>query len=141
MLPQLRIFPSLYNHDPSQVLERGKNPGSTHPSHLGIQQHGQRDQPPLLKSLLGEGRQDEAGLVDIGVVVAAQALLFLGAPRAQGLLDVASGLLAADHEADLARGIGGDGSVGVLGHGEHLATVLLELRDEREVEPLVLSCE
>lgn len=93
----------------------------------------------LLQSLLGEGGQDEAGLVDLGVVVAALLLLLLGGPAAQGDADVAVGILAADHEADLAGGVGGDGGVGVLGDGEDLLAVLLQLGDERKMEPLVLS--
>ena len=85
----------------------------------------------LLQGLLGKGGKDEAGLVDVGVVVPAQlALLFL-APRADGLAHVAGGVLGADHEADLARRVGRDGGVGVLGHGEDLTTVLLELGDQR----------
>lgn len=93
----------------------------------------------LLQSLLRERRQDEARLVDLGVVIAAQALLLLGGPRALRHAHVAAGLLAAHHEPDLARGVRRDRRVGVLGHGEHLAAVLLQLRDELEVEPLVLS--
>ena len=96
---------------------------------------------PLLQSLLGKGGKDERGLVDLGVVVPAEFLLLLGAPRAQGHLDVGVGVLAADHEADLARRVRRDGRVGVLGHGEDLLAVLLELGDERKVEPLVLGCE
>jgi len=94
----------------------------------------------LFQSLLSESRQNEAGLVDLGVVVAAQAVLLLGAPRAKRDSDVASDLLAADHETDLARRVGRDGRVGVLGHGEDLAAFLLQLSDQGEVEPLVFSC-
>ena len=94
----------------------------------------------LLKSLLGEGGENEAGLVDLGVVVAAELLLLLLGPRAERNLDVGVGVLGADHEADLAGGVGGDGGVGVLGNGEDLLAVLLELGDEGKVEPLVLSC-
>lgn len=93
----------------------------------------------LLESLGGKGRKDEAGLVDLGVVIAAVLLLLLLGPGAEGNLDVAVGVLGADHEADLARGVGGDGGVGVLGHGEDLLAVLLELGDQGKVEPLVLS--
>lgn len=93
-----------------------------------------------MQSLLGKVGQDKAGLVDLGIVVLALLLLLRGGPGADGLLDVAVGVLAADHEANLARGVGGDGGVGVLGDGEDLLAVLLELGNEREVEPLVLSC-
>lgn len=78
--------------------------------------------------------------MDIGVVVPAELLLFLLGPGPQGNPDVAAGILAADHEADLARGVGRDGGVSVLGNGEDLLAVLLELGDERQVQPLVLSC-
>lgn len=78
--------------------------------------------------------------MDLGVVVAAELLLLLLGPGAKGHLDVGVGVLGADHEADLAGGVGGDGGVGVLGDGEDLLAVLLELGDEGEVEPLVLSC-
>ena len=94
----------------------------------------------LLQGLSSEGRQDEAGLVDLRVVVSAELVLLLGGPGPQGLLDVAARLLAADHEANLARGVRGDRGVRVLRDGEDLAALLLELGDERHVQPLVLSC-
>jgi len=78
--------------------------------------------------------------VDLRVVVLAQSALLLLGPGAQRDLDVAVGVFAADHEANLARRVGRDSSVGILGHREDLAAVLLELGDEREVEPLVLGC-
>lgn len=78
--------------------------------------------------------------MDVRVVVAAQLLLLLLRPRPDGLAHVAVLVLAAHHEADLARGVGRDGGVGVLGDGEDLLAVLLELGDELEVQPLVLSC-
>lgn len=94
----------------------------------------------LFQGLSSEGREDEAGLVDLGVVVLAQLDLLLRGPLAQRNFDVGLGVLGANHEADLARRVGGDGGVGILGHGEDLTTLLLELGDKREVEPLVLSC-
>lgn len=93
----------------------------------------------LLQSLLRKGRQDEARLVNLGVVVPAQAFLLLAGPRALRDAHVTPGFLAAHHEADLARGVRRDRRVGVLGDREHLAAVLLQLCDELEVEPLVLS--
>ena len=78
--------------------------------------------------------------MDVLVVVAAELLLLLTGPAANGLLDVTSGILAADHEADLAGGVGGDGGVGVFGHGENLLAGLLEVGDQRQVQPLVLGC-
>lgn len=78
--------------------------------------------------------------MDVGVVVSAQLLLLLLGPGPQRNPDVDVGVLAADHEADLTRGVGRDGGVSVLGNGEDLLAVLLELGDERQVQPLVLSC-
>ena len=95
--------------------------------------------PPLLERLAGEGGQDEAGLVDIRVVVAELRVFLLGGEATERGLHVAGGVLGADHEADLAGGVGGDGGVGVLDGGEDLLAVLLELGDQWQVEPLVLS--
>lgn len=89
--------------------------------------------------LAGEVRQDKAGAVDVLVVVAAELLLLLGGPGAKGLTDVAGRVLAADHEANLAGGVGGDSGVGVLGDGEDLLARLLEVGNKVKVEPLVLS--
>ena len=77
--------------------------------------------------------------MDLGIVVPAQLLLLLLGPGPHGNPDVAVGVLAADHEADLARGVGRDGGVSILSNGEDLLAVLLELGDERQVQPLVLS--
>lgn len=77
--------------------------------------------------------------MNLGIVVSALLLLLSSSPRADGLLDIAVGVLAADHEANLARGVGRDGGVGVLGDGEDFLAVLLELGNEGEMEPLVLS--
>ena len=89
-----------------------------------------------LASKVGE---HEAGAVDIGVVVAAETLFLFAGPGAEGLADVAVCVLAADHEADLAGGVGGDGGVGVLDDGEDLLAGLLELTDQLEVKPLVFG--
>lgn len=73
-------------------------------------------------------------------VVLAQLLLLLVRPAAERLLEVEVGVLGAHHEADLAGRIGRDGGVCVLNVGEDLLAGLLEVDDERHVEPLVLSC-
>jgi hypothetical protein len=93
----------------------------------------------LLEGLLGEVGQDKGSLVDLLVVVLAELVLLGLGPLADGLLEVAAGVKGADHETDLARGVGGDGGVGVLDVGEDLLAVLLELGDQGEVQPLVLS--
>lgn len=94
----------------------------------------------LVQELAGKVGQDEAGTVNIRVVVAAETLLLLAGPGADGLADVAGGILAADHEADLAGGVGGDGGVGVFGDGEDLLAGLAEVGDQGEMEPLVFGC-
>jgi hypothetical protein len=78
--------------------------------------------------------------VDLGRVVSELGILLLLGPGSEGVLDIGLGVLGADHEADLARGVGGDGGEGVLGDGEDGTTVLLETSDEREMEPGALSC-
>lgn len=77
--------------------------------------------------------------MDLRVVVSAQLLLLLGSPGPDRHLDVAVGVLATDHEANLSRRIGRDGGVGVLSNREDLLAVLLQVGDEGQVEPLVLS--
>lgn len=77
--------------------------------------------------------------MDLRVVVSAQLLLLLGSPGPDRHLDVAVGVLAADHEADLTRRVGGNGRVGVLSDREDLLAVLLQVGDERQVKPLVLG--
>jgi hypothetical protein len=78
--------------------------------------------------------------MNIRIIVLAQLLLLLGCERSQRHLNIAIGVLAADHEADLARGIGRDRRVGVFDGGEDFFAVFLELGDEGQVEPLVLGC-
>jgi hypothetical protein len=91
------------------------------------------------ESLAGEGWQDKCGLVDLLAVVPAQLLLLLDRPASQRLLKVQVGVLAADHEANLSGWVGGDRSVTVFDGGEDLLAGLLEVGDERHVQPLVLS--
>jgi hypothetical protein len=91
--------------------------------------------------VLGEVRQNESRAVDVLVVVAEELLLLLWGERAHRLRELTLGILAAHHEADLAGGVGWDGRVGVLDVREDLLAILLELGDQWEVEPLVLSCE
>lgn len=93
-----------------------------------------------VQSLASKVGKDEASAVDVLVIVAAQTLLLLARPGADGLLEVARAILAADHEADLAGGVSGDGGVGVFGGGEDLLAGLLEVCDQRKVKPLVLGC-
>lgn len=92
-----------------------------------------------LQRLARKVRQHKRSPVDIRVIVPAQPLLLLTRPAANRLAHIALGVLAAHHEADLARRVGGDGGVGVFGNGEDLLAGLAEVGDEREVEPLVFG--
>lgn len=77
--------------------------------------------------------------MDSSIVVAAQLLFLLWGPFAKWLAKIAIGILAADHEANLARWVGRNGGVGVFDIGEYLLAVLLKLGDQWEMEPLVLG--
>ena len=100
-----------------------------------------RHDNPLLECSASKSWENEGGLVDLSVVVTAELLLLLGGEGAERLGDVAATILAADHEADLARWVGWDGGVAILDGWEDLLAILLELGDQWEVEPLVLSYE
>lgn len=77
--------------------------------------------------------------MDLLTVISAQLLLLLHTPAPQRLLEIALRVLAADHEADLAGGVRGDGGVGVLDGREDLEAGFAEVGDEFEVEPLVFG--
>lgn len=94
----------------------------------------------LFESLGSEVGENKGSLVDSGVVVSAELDLLLGGPLSQGCLDIPAGLLAADHEADLAGGVGGNRGESVFGHGEDFLAVLLQFGDQGKVEPLALGC-
>jgi hypothetical protein len=93
----------------------------------------------LGKGLASEGRQNKRSLVNLLAVVLAELVLLLGRPASKGLLNVAVGVLGADHEADLTRGVGGDCGVSVLDGREDRLAGLLEVGDDVEVQPLVLG--
>lgn len=93
----------------------------------------------LLKRGSGKGGEDEASFMNGLVVVSAQLVFLFWGPATKRLLDVAVGVLTADHEADLAGWVGWDGGVCVLDRGENLLAILLELGDQWEVEPLVFG--
>jgi len=77
--------------------------------------------------------------VDLLVVVLAQLLLFLGRKGTERLGDIAIGVLAADHEANLPRWVGRDGGVSILDSWEDFLAILLQLGNQWEVEPLIFS--
>jgi hypothetical protein len=78
--------------------------------------------------------------VDVLAVVPAQLLFLLRRPEPQRLRHIPVRIFAANHEADLTRWISWNGGVGILGNGEDRLAVLLELLDQGEMQPLVLSC-
>lgn len=90
--------------------------------------------------LAGECGQNKCSLVDLLAVVPAKLLFLLGGPSSERLLEVAVGILAADHEADLARWVCGNRGVAILDVGEDFFARLLEVGDEGHMQPLVLSC-
>jgi len=51
----------------------------------------------------------------------------------------AAGAVGQEHEANLPRGIGGDGGVGVFDVGEDVTAGLVDLGDEVEVQPLAFG--
>ena len=79
--------------------------------------------------------------MDLLAIVSAQFLFLLLRPGSYWFLDVALSILAADHKADLSRGVGWNGSVCVFGDWEDLLAIFLELGNKLEMEPLVLSCQ
>lgn len=93
----------------------------------------------LSQSLAGKGGQDECCSVDVLVVVLAQLLLLFRGPASERLLEVGIGILGANHETDLTRWVGGNSGVGIVDSREDFLAVLLELGDEWQVQPLVLS--
>ena len=78
--------------------------------------------------------------MNLSVVVTAKFILLISSPTANGLGNIAIGILAADHEANLPRWIGWNGSICVLNGWENLLAVLLQLGDQWKMEPLVFSC-
>lgn len=77
--------------------------------------------------------------MDLLVVVLVDLVILLGGEGSKRRLDNSVGVLGAHHEANLARGVGGDGGVGVLGNGENVLARLLEVLDDGEVQPDVLG--
>lgn len=92
-----------------------------------------------LQGSLGELGENKAGLVDLRVVVTAQLGLLVLGPLAKGLLDVGISILGADHESDLAAGVGGDGGEAVLDSREQLAGEAHDLLDNGHVKPDALA--
>jgi len=77
--------------------------------------------------------------VNTRVVVSVPLILLLLRKLPKGLRDIASSILATDHESNLARRVGRDGGVSIFGNREDLTARLLQLCNEREVQPLILG--
>lgn len=121
---------------PAGITQVNSQPG------IMLQDVISKDIPPLAtlsQSLACKCGQNEASLVDLLVVVPAQLVFLLWAPDSQGVLDVSVGIFAANHEANLARRICGNGSVGIFNHREDFFAIFLELGNKRQMEPLVFS--
>lgn len=84
--------------------------------------------------------QNKCRLVNLFAIVLAQLFFLLLAPCPNRLFDITRGVLATDHKANLARRVGRNGRICILGDGEDFFACLFQLRDEAQVEPLVLSC-
>ena len=78
--------------------------------------------------------------MNVLVIVTEELLLHFWSERAKRLGEITICILAADHEADLARGVGWDGRIGVLDIREDLLAVLFQLGNQIKVEPLVFGC-
>ena len=85
------------------------------------------------KSFAGKHRQNEGCFVNLLAVVLAQLFLFFGSPATKRLFEVAVGVLAAHHEANLAGGVGRDRRVGVFDCGKDLLACFLEVGDKGHV--------
>jgi hypothetical protein len=89
----------------------------------------------LLDGSLGELGKNEGSSVNLRVVVAAELGFLLRSPLAQRLLQSQFLVLGEHHETNLATGVSGDGSVGILNNGEESAAESLDLLDKRKMEP------
>jgi hypothetical protein len=80
-------------------------------------------------------RKDKSSLVNIRVVVTAELILLFGGEATERLSDVGVSILGAEDVTDLARGVGGDAGVSILNLRVEILTEVLDLLDERQVEP------
>jgi len=74
-------------------------------------------------------RQHKTRPVNLLVIIPTQLLLLLGAPFSQRRFHVAILVFTADHEADLARGVGRNGGVGVFDCREDFFAGFFEVGD------------
>lgn len=93
----------------------------------------------LAKSFLRKLGKHKSSLVDLLAVVFEQLVLLLITDRPQRLGNIATRIFGADHESNLSTWIGRNGGPSVLGDWEDLLAVFLELLNNAEVEPWILS--
>lgn len=89
----------------------------------------------LVQSLLGELRQNKSSLVDLRVVVTTELILLLGSELAKRLSEVDISILGAHDVTNLTRGIGRDRGVSIFNLRVEILTEILDLSDERKMEP------
>lgn len=117
----LAVHHQLYHYlSPFPPSPRNAMPPSLPPHHLTSL---------LPQRLPRKVRQHKTRAVDLLIVIPAQLLLLLGAPFPQRRFHVAILVFAADHEADLAGGVGRDGGVGVFDGGEDFFAGFFEVGD------------
>lgn len=75
---------------------------------------------PLLQCLLREFGQHKGGRMHLRAVILEQFVFLFGADGAQRRFDVSAGIFAANHEADLAGGVGRNRGPAVLSHRKNL---------------------
>lgn len=84
--------------------------------------------------------ENERCPVNAGVVVSEVHLIHLLLSQwSYGVPEIRVWVFAAQHEADLAAGVGGDGAVGVFYHREQSLAELVHLLDKVQVQPLTFA--
>lgn len=80
-------------------------------------------------------RQDESSLVNFRVVVTEELIFFFLGERTKGFLDVGVRILGTHDVTNLTTGVSGDASVSIFNLGVDVLTEVLDLSDERKMEP------
>lgn len=89
----------------------------------------------LVQGLLCELRQNKSSLVDLRVVVTTELILLFRRELAKRFSEVGVRILGAHDVTDLTRGVGRDRSVGVFDLRIEVLAEILDLSDERKMEP------
>lgn len=85
--------------------------------------------------MTGPSWEDKGSSMDFLVVVFVDLVVLLGRERSERNSGVSIGILGANHETNLARGIGRDSGESVLNSGEDRLASLLEVLDDAQVKP------